>query len=56
MNLLKQDPYWLKVGDPINVKSKAKVDKWGPEEISSDSAVSLVTQPNINSATLLNDG
>jgi hypothetical protein len=34
MNVLKEEPFWLKVGDPINVKSQAKVDKWGPNEIS----------------------
>jgi hypothetical protein len=55
MNLLKQDPYWLKVGDPINIKSKAKVDKWGPEEISTDSAVKLIAQPNINNASIMDD-
>jgi hypothetical protein len=56
MNVLKEEPFWLKVGDPINVKSQAKVDKWGPNEISTNIDVKLITQPNITRASITDQG
>jgi hypothetical protein len=38
------------------VKSQAKVDKWGPNEISTNIDVKLITQPNITRASITDQG